>query len=140
MLFYTGQGRKASDVLAVQNGQIAENAPALRQMADQALQGCRLLYQGDLDGFGELLHRAWELKRGLCDKISNPEIDAMYARARAAGALGGKITGAGGGGFLLVYAPPERQDAVREAFAAWREMPFALEPAGARVILDYRRD
>ena len=139
MLFYTGQGRKSADVLAVQNGQIAENATALRQMADQALLGCRLLYADDLDGFGRLLDAAWVLKRGLCDKISNPEIDAVYARARAAGALGGKITGAGGGGFFLVYAPPERQDAVREALP-WREMPFALEPAGARVVLDYRRD
>lgn len=136
MLFYTGQGRQASDILASQRAAVPDNLPALRQMAQQAQDGLRALQQGELDLVGAMLHEAWLLKQSLCNAISNETIDDMYARARAAGALGGKVTGAGGGGFLLLYVPPERQEAVRAALSDWREMPFGFSAGGAEVLVN----
>ena len=91
---------------------------------------------GELDAFGELLDRAWRQKRGLLQGISSDAIDQWYAAAIAAGALGGKITGAGGGGHLLLYVPPERQMAVRQALTNYglRETPFQFDFSGARVM------
>jgi D-glycero-alpha-D-manno-heptose-7-phosphate kinase len=95
-----------------------------------------LLLAGDLDGFGRLLDRAWREKRSLSAAISNTSIDTWYFAARSAGALGGKITGAGGGGFLLLYAPPEKIAAVRAALndCGLRELPFAFEAAGVQAL------
>jgi D-glycero-alpha-D-manno-heptose-7-phosphate kinase len=89
--------------------------------------------------FGELLHQGWEYKKQLASGISNGRIDAMYQAARRAGAIGGKISGAGGGGFLLLYCPVECQDDVRKALAPLRELPFALERDGSKAIFNYRR-
>ena len=80
------------------------------------------------------MHRGWLLKREMASGISNPEIDQMYARARSAGAIGGKLLGAGGGGFLLFYCPPEKHKALREALADLREIPLELEQQGSRII------
>ena len=92
-----------------------------------------LLLAGDLDAFGLALHRGWEMKRGLSDQISTSAIDELYARARAAGALGGKIAGAGGGGFLVLYCPKPAQTRVRQALTALQTLEFRFDWAGARI-------
>ncbi|MFO0843030.1 MAG: hypothetical protein U0797_11645 [Gemmataceae bacterium] len=84
--------------------------------------------------FGELLHEAWQAKRSLSPQVSNGEVDDLYDRARQAGALGGKLTGAGGGGFLLLFVEPGRQDAVRQALRGRLEVPFRFESSGSQVI------
>jgi phosphoheptose isomerase len=87
---------------------------------------------------GELLHKSWTLKKQLAGAISNGAIDQMYTAARQAGAIGGKLTGAGGGGFLLLYCPHHKQDAVRTALNSLQELPFQLERDGTKVIFNYR--
>jgi D-glycero-alpha-D-manno-heptose-7-phosphate kinase len=104
-----------------------------------AYEGRELLKEGRLDAFGRLLHEGWQLKKQMASRITSGQIDEMYAAGRAAGALGGKICGAGGGGFLLLYCPIERQDAVRHALRPRRELPFRLEPDGSKVIFNTRR-
>ena len=99
----------------------------------------KFLANGDFDAFGLLLHELWMLKKSLADSITNGAIDDMYALARRSGAIGGKITGAGGGGFLLLYVPYEKQLSVRKALCGLRELPFRLESDGTKVIFNYRR-
>jgi D-glycero-alpha-D-manno-heptose-7-phosphate kinase len=96
------------------------------------------LRAGKFDEFGRLLDLSWTIKKRLANGISNQRIDEIYAAVRRAGALGGKICGAGGGGFLLVYAPPFRQDAVRRALREVKELPFQFEPDGTKVVIDLR--
>jgi D-glycero-alpha-D-manno-heptose-7-phosphate kinase len=84
--------------------------------------------------FGELLHETWMLKKGLSSKVSNKSVDELYSRARRAGAIGGKITGAGGGGFLLLFVPPSKQDNVREALGEQILVPFRFEFNGSQII------
>jgi D-glycero-alpha-D-manno-heptose-7-phosphate kinase len=139
MLFYTNNARLAETILAEQRANIDNRLDVLREMKQQAYQGRQLLLAGALEEFGCLMHRGWELKKQMASKITNSAIDDMYAGARRAGALGGKITGAGGGGFLLLFCPVSQQQAVRTALRGLRELPFRLEPDGTRVILNYRR-
>jgi D-glycero-alpha-D-manno-heptose-7-phosphate kinase len=94
---------------------------------------------GNVDAIGELLHESWQLKKQLASAISNGGIDKLYDSAIRAGALGGKITGAGGGGFLILYCPHEKQAAVRAALSGLQELPFQLESHGSKVIFDYQR-
>ena len=89
----------------------------------------------DIRGFGELLGEAWDAKRSLSDSVSNPMVDEMYDEAVRAGALGGKLTGAGGGGFLLLFVPPERQARVQEALGRLIHVPFKFEFSGSQIIL-----
>ncbi|MBC7317506.1 MAG: GHMP kinase, partial [Chloroflexi bacterium] len=109
-------------------------------LRDLAQEGREHLEAGRLDALGACMHRGWEFKRRLASAISSQAIDEMYEAARRAGALGGKITGAGGGGFMLLYCPPKSQDAVRYALRGLRELPFRLERDGSKVILNVRRD
>lgn len=139
MLFFTNATRSSAAVLTEQRANIDHNMGVLRGLKELACRGRALLEGGDLDGMGRLLDEGWRLKKQMASRISNEAIDAVYERARQAGALGGKITGAGGGGFLLVYCPRERQDAVREALRPLPELPFHLERDGSKVILNYRR-
>jgi len=111
----------------------------LRELKSMAYQGLTLLQSGRFDDFGCLLHEGWQFKKKLASRISNPTIDEIYDKACCAGALGGKITGAGGGGFLLLYCPVERQQDVRTALAPLQELPFNLEGDGSKVIFNYRR-
>jgi D-glycero-alpha-D-manno-heptose-7-phosphate kinase len=97
------------------------------------------LLSGNMDVIGELLHESWSLKKQLASRISNDGIDEIYASARRAGAIGGKITGAGGGGFLLLYCPHEKQEAVRAALSDLQELSFQLEHSGSKVIFNYQR-
>jgi D-glycero-alpha-D-manno-heptose-7-phosphate kinase len=139
MLFYTGLARKAESVLTEQKAGMDERKPVLRAMKKLATDARGYIEEGDLDAFGHLLHEAWMLKKQMASKISNGQIDEMYDTARQAGALGGKITGAGGGGFLLLYCPPEHQERVRDALAHLHELPFGFEHDGTKVIFNCRR-
>jgi D-glycero-alpha-D-manno-heptose-7-phosphate kinase len=144
MLFYTGISRTASDVARSYVEGIERRRRQLKGLRGLVEEGIDLLVSGaDLHAFGQLLHEAWQIKRGLSDKVSNPELDALYERARAAGALGGKLTGAGGGGFLLLFVPPERRGAVLTALRGKIHVPFAFESGGSQIIfsdpgVDYR--
>jgi|UniRef100_A0A7C4PNS4 D-glycero-alpha-D-manno-heptose-7-phosphate kinase len=139
LLFYTGVGRQADSILTEQKANIQDRLQVLREMKDMACLARTELERGNLDAIGSMLDQAWKLKKKLASRISNGEIDALYDKARKAGALGGKITGAGGGGFLLLYCPRERQDAVRSAMGHLQELPFRLERDGVKVIFNYRR-
>jgi D-glycero-alpha-D-manno-heptose-7-phosphate kinase len=139
MLFYTNVARKAESVLSEQRQNVGSRMSVLREMKALALQGREYLCAGRLDDFGSLMHEAWLLKKQLASKISSNVIDELYSTAIEAGALGGKITGAGGGGFLMLYCPRDRQDAVRHALRELPELPFHLERDGTKVIFNYRR-
>ena len=139
MLFDTRVARKAETVLDEQKANIRARMNTLRELKAMAYLGRELLEQGALEDFGRLLHESWGLKRSLASQISNPSIDEFYAKARQAGAIGGKITGAGGGGFLLLFCAPDKQDMVREVLGELVELPFHLEPDSTKVILNYRR-
>lgn len=139
LLFFTGVTRKADTILGEQKRNIQDRRLLLRRMKAMAHEGRAALQAGQFEAIGALLHEGWELKKQLASQISNPEIDEMYAAARRAGAVGGKIAGAGGGGFLLLYCPPERREAVRGALAHLQELPFQIEQDGSKVIFNYRR-
>jgi D-glycero-alpha-D-manno-heptose-7-phosphate kinase len=139
MLFWTGIQRNASDILAEQKAQMDDHMPYLREVKALALEARECLLAGEIDELGRILHRNWELKKRFASRITNPQIDDMYATALRAGALGGKIAGAGGGGFLLLYCPRERQADVRAALHGFRELPFHLESDGTKVIFNIRR-
>jgi D-glycero-alpha-D-manno-heptose-7-phosphate kinase len=104
-----------------------------------AYQACDELESGRLDQFGRLLDETWQLKKQLASKISNNSFNDIYNAARSAGAIGGKITGAGGGGFMLLYCPKERQEAVRETLKNMQELPIRSEADGTKVIFNYQR-
>ncbi len=139
LLFYTGINRQSDSILGEQKANIGDSLPVLREIKALAHEAREQLERGNLDSFGEMLDYSWGLKKRLASKISNGPIDEMYAAARKAGALGGKITGAGGGGFLLLYCPPVKQDAVRGALKGLQELPFRLEQDGTKIIFNYRR-
>jgi D-glycero-alpha-D-manno-heptose-7-phosphate kinase len=139
MLFYTNIPRKAETVLSEQVSRMNGNGAILREMRELAFTGRQLIENRCFDEFGLLLHKGFELKKRLAARISNTTIDDMYEAARRAGALGGKIVGAGGGGFLLIYSPPHRQEDVRAALRNAPELPFRLEPFGTKVIFYYPR-
>lgn len=139
MLFFTGTTRKSASVLHEQVQNIDGRLPVLREMKRLALEAKACLECGELDEFGRLLDEGWRLKRQMASKISNGAIDDVYRRALEAGALGGKITGAGGGGYLLLYVPGHKQDDVRAALKELYELPFDFEFDGSKVIFNYRR-
>ncbi|MCB0072728.1 MAG: GHMP kinase [Caldilineaceae bacterium] len=139
MLFFTGVTRKAEDILGEQTHNIGSTTDALRALKRLALQVRDALRAGAFDDFGRLLDEGWQLKKQLASRITNPALDDLYATARQAGALGGKIAGAGGRGYLMIYCPRDRQDDVRAALHALTELPFHLERDGSKVIFNYRR-
>jgi D-glycero-alpha-D-manno-heptose-7-phosphate kinase len=139
LLFFTGQTREASTILAEQRDNIPARRSALRRIKGLAEEGRRLLLAERLDDLGHLLHEGWLLKKQLAAGIANGQIETMYEAARHAGALGGKISGAGGGGFLLLYCPRENQARLRKALRSYQELPFHLESDGSKVILNIRR-
>jgi D-glycero-alpha-D-manno-heptose-7-phosphate kinase len=135
LLMYTGQVRSADDILKRQGEGTTQRMAILRRMRDLADEMRHALAgAGDLDAFAELLHRGWELKRSLGFGISSGAIDAWYEAARRAGAQGGKLLGAGGGGFLLLVARPDRHEAIREALGRPREVDFSIDRRGSRII------
>ena len=135
MLFYTGIKRTASDVAASYVSGLEAKAGQFKLMKELLDESLKILSAGkSLAGFGELLHRAWEAKRSLSGKVSNAQVDAYYESARAAGALGGKLLGAGGGGFLLLFVTPTRQAEVRRSLSRLIEVPFEFEFSGSQII------
>lgn len=132
LVFYTDMTRRASDILSEQKRQTADKMSVLKAMRDMADELARVLEKGQkLDRVGEILDQSWALKKSLAPGITNPRIEELYDDARKAGAIGGKILGAGGGGFLLLYAARGRQGAVRRALSSLRPLTFALEPRGS---------
>ncbi len=140
MLFYTGITRSADTILAEQNANIAATRPQLDLLRDLAGFAVDRLRSGDVDAIGPALRENWEAKRKLASGVSNGEIDEAVGRALGAGATGAKLTGAGGGGFLLVICPMEHQRAVRRSLADMRELPVKLDRLGSRVVLNVMRD
>jgi D-glycero-alpha-D-manno-heptose-7-phosphate kinase len=139
LLFFTGITRQAGSILDEQQRNIVDRLSILREMKKMAYVARDELRAGNLDIIGDLLHQSWELKKQLASGISNSMIDAIYEQARRAGATGGKITGAGGGGFLLLYVPYHKRESVRSAMGSLQELPIQLEPDGSKVIFNYRR-
>lgn len=139
MLFFTNVTRQAETILTEQRKNLDSRLEILREMRKLATKGKECLLSQEFDDFGLLLHEGWQLKKQLASKISNSSIDRIYDIARKAGALGGKIAGAGGGGFLLLYCPPGRQNDVRKALRNFPELPFNLERFGTKVIFNYAR-
>ncbi|HAS89016.1 MAG TPA: kinase [Desulfovibrio sp.] len=135
MLFYTGIMRYASEVAGSYVNDLGAKHELLTRMGGMVNEGVRILSSGkDISYFGQLLDLAWQAKRRIGDKIANPVIDEFYNSARKAGALGGKLTGAGGGGFLLLFVPPEKQQAVREELCSLLHIPFGFDIDGSQII------
>jgi len=139
LLFYTGVTRQSSEVLTEQKSNIASKMALLGEMKHQADELARQLRLGAVASIGQTLREGWLRKKQLASGISNPAIDELYETAMSAGALGGKVTGAGGGGFFLVCVPPENRAAVRKRLSHLREMPISLERDGSKVIFNVRR-
>jgi D-glycero-alpha-D-manno-heptose-7-phosphate kinase len=137
MLVFTGIMRRASEVAGVQieatgRGDLSDRLKTMQQMVSE---GARILTSGsDLDDFGRLLHEGWQLKRSLTPAISNSDIDDLYKGIRDCGAIGGKLTGAGGGGFLLLYAPPEAQARIRQRYPDLIHVDVTFESQGSQVV------
>ncbi|MCB1060876.1 MAG: GHMP kinase [Calditrichaeota bacterium] len=139
MLFYTNRTRKSAEILTEQKSQTGskrEVLDAMMPLVDKIEQAFTVM---DFEQVGRLLHAGWELKKKMAAKISDDGIDDMYGRAIKAGAVGGKIAGAGGGGFLLLYVPPSNQDSVRNALSELFELPFMPERDGSKVIFNIKR-
>jgi D-glycero-alpha-D-manno-heptose-7-phosphate kinase len=137
LMLYTGLTRSASDLLREQASDVKADAAkrdSLKAMVKLAYTLRDEVQNDNADAFGEILHEGWMLKKSLTKGISSSSIDDWYDTARAHGAIGGKILGAGAGGFLLLYAPPDRHAAISHALPQLRPIPFAFDPFGARVI------
>ena len=135
MLFFTGISRTASEIARTQIASTRSNQAPLRAMYQQVDRAIEILHGSeDLAAFGELLHEGWLLKRSLTDRISTSTIDACYERARAAGAIGGKLLGAGGGGFLLLFVRPEEHGRVSDALRELLHVPFHFESGGSQIV------
>jgi D-glycero-alpha-D-manno-heptose-7-phosphate kinase len=136
MLFYIGQEREASSILTEQSRNMADNEKFHRveEMVELAAELRVALERNSLNMFGEILHRGWQLKRGVASGITNSVVEANYQIARDAGAEGGKLLGAGAGGFLLLSCRAEKQQQVREALGHLREMSVALISEGSQVL------
>ena len=139
LLFFTGVTRQASSILKEQTSNIKDRISELREIKQITCQAKNEMEKGNFDNLGVLIHHSWELKKRLAGMISNGHINEIYESARRAGAIGGKITGAGGGGFLLLYVPYKHQSKVRTALNGLQELPFRLEADGTKVIFNYRR-
>lgn len=133
LLVFTGVTRLASGVARDVIANLHARAAALRSMRQMVDEGHARLCSGDLDGFGDLLHEAWLLKRSVSASVSSPVVDEIYETACRHGARGGKLLGAGGAGFMLFYVPPERQEAVKSALRLL-SVPFRFERKGAHLI------
>ena len=137
LVVFTGVTRRASDVAASQLARVDQNRDTLtsmRLMVDEATE--ILAGTGPLEAFGELLNMAWQAKRSLCERISNSKIDEMYDQAMQHGALGGKLLGAGGGGFLLLFAAPDRHQKLTDLFSDYEIISVKLNAAGSEVVFD----
>jgi D-glycero-alpha-D-manno-heptose-7-phosphate kinase len=142
MLFYTGIKRTASDIAGSYVQDIESKERQLRMLNNMVDEGLSILNSGrDIISFGELLHKTWQAKRGLSSEVSNSHVEELYDQAISAGAIGGKLTGAGGGGFLLFFVPISKQKQVREKLNKLIYVPFKFEFSGSQIIfLDPEED
>lgn len=135
MLFFTDLSRNASDIAAEQIRTMDQKEKELRTMHSFVDEGVKILQKGkNLDDFGKLLNESWLIKRSLTSKISNATIDKIYSIAIKTGAIGGKLLGAGGGGFMLIFAPPEKHKLIREKLKKFLYVPFQIEHSGSQII------
>jgi len=137
MLFFTGLSRKASEIAGEQIKQTPKKKRELAEMHRMVDEAISMLNgDNDLLEIGKLLHESWQLKRSLTNKISTPYTDFLYETAIGAGANGGKLLGAGGGGFMLFFVKPELQPKVREALSGVLYVPFRFESSGSQIIFN----
>ena len=137
LLLYTGIARSASSLLREQSAIVAENKDKYSTIASMARLAYVLrdeLQNNNPQAIGEILHENWMLKKSVTNSISSPTIDQWYETAIKAGATGGKILGAGAGGFLMLYAPHDRHDLIKASLPELREIPIGFEPLGSRII------
>ncbi|MCL5677933.1 MAG: kinase [Candidatus Thermoplasmatota archaeon] len=134
MLYYTGITRSSSSILNSQIGDISGKMEYYDRMREMAYRCAELLEKSDIEGVGRLLDEGWAVKKSLSNGISNERIDKIYERARKAGAYGGKITGAGGGGFLLLLADPSRKEAVAGALVDLKRENVSIDALGSRIV------
>jgi D-glycero-alpha-D-manno-heptose-7-phosphate kinase len=135
MLFYTGIKHDASEILKHQQKKTADKMTVLREMKNQVIPLREMISSGsNLHRFGEILHQGWMLKKSITSEISSPEIDRCYEKALAAGAIGGKLLGAGGGGFLLLYVEPQNQARVERALGDLLRVDFGFDTSGSRIV------
>ena len=134
MLFYTGTTRDSRKILNEQSDTILDKTVMLDELVNTTDRAVQALYDGNLDFWGAELDRTWEIKKKFANGVSNPQIDSMYAKAKSAGALGGKILGAGGGGFMMLYVPQQRQNLVQEALSEFTYIPFSYCHEGSRIV------
>ena len=135
MLFYTGIIRTASNIAESYVNNIENGKRQFRIMNDLLEESVSILSKHrNINEFGELLHEAWQAKRSLSNKVSNSDVDEVYDLARSAGAIGGKLTGAGGGGFMLLFVPPEKQMKVKEKLSGLIYVPFKFESSGSQIV------
>ena len=140
LLYYTGITRRADDILSEQTQRLlkSDSFSSMQEMVSLVDPFAEAIEQGDIELCGRLMDRNWHLKKSMAAGISNSRIEAMYQQCKQAGALAGKIAGAGGGGFLLLIVPRERQNRVFNAMRQYRELPFMLTESGSKVIFDDR--
>jgi len=137
MLFFTGFSRIADSIAKSKIDNFKYRTAELKfigQMVDEAI-GLLLSQNASIEEFGKLLHQGWQYKRSLSEKVSNAEIDQIYEAAISAGAIGGKVLGAGGGGFMLIFAKPEQHAAIRDRLKKLIYVAFNFETGGSRVAL-----
>ena len=134
MLFFTGFSRYSFTIQQKHERAIQSKEQQLLEMLSLANRAEEILTGGDLDELGRMLDHTWRLKRGVNSTVTTNQIDEAYETALQAGALGGKLLGAGGGGFLLLYVQPEQQNCVRKALCRFKEIPFRFETGGARIL------
>ncbi len=134
LLFFTGLSTRSDEVLVEQKKKTKDNLHVLDKMIELCKELREALQQNDVTEFGNILHKGWTYKKELASKVTNATIDRYYEKARQAGAIGGKILGSGGGGFLLLYCEKEHQDSVRQALSDLKEAHISFEYEGSRII------
>lgn len=135
LLYFTGFTRIASEIAEDLITQIPKKTAELARMMELLEEAIRLLNgSGDLGEFGRLLHESWQIKRGLSNRVTTTAVDEVYSKARTAGAIGGKLLGAGGGGFMLLFARPGDHDRIRRALTGFLQVPFRFEFLGSQII------
>ena len=146
ILFYTGISRDASSVLTEQRANTGNKFEVLKKMSDSVFEFRDKLTAGDFEGLGKMLHEGWMLKKTLASNVSNPIIDDLYMAGLGAGAWGGKVLGAGGGGCILFITPPDKKPAIREAMKRaseksnledFNEIPFHFVQAGGEILMNH---
>jgi D-glycero-alpha-D-manno-heptose-7-phosphate kinase len=139
LLFFTNTTRKAASILEEQKKNVMSTIEFHHKIKELGYNTLKAISGHDLHQIGENLKTNWELKKQLASNVTNPEIDKMYRLAMEGGAVGAKISGAGGGGFLMVYCERDKQDNLRESLKEYRELPFLLEKYGSKIIFDQTR-